>query len=113
MAQQQLGESDEQVECQQSVRFPSSKVPHSAICSALVGLFMAVFSFRVFKVILPAAEHFADFVEFLGDLLALFVGNQFSFPSCGDEKPERIEYENAFRDLCDLLLLVGKISCVA
>src|SRR3990167_5529671 len=40
----------------------------------------AVFLFRIIQILLPAAEHFSDLVEFHCHILILFIGDEFAFP---------------------------------
>ena len=47
---------------------------------------VAVFLFRIFHLFFPTPQHSADFVEFGGDLFKMPVGDQFSFPSDGNDE---------------------------
>ncbi|HUY69833.1 MAG TPA: hypothetical protein VMU70_02370 [Candidatus Tyrphobacter sp.] len=55
-------------------------------CFLSAALRVAVFLFRIVKVFLPTAKHLSDFLKFQGDVLALLIRDEFSFPSDGNEK---------------------------
>ena len=81
-------------------------------CFLSAALQVAVFLFRVIKIFLPTTEHLADFLELYGDILAVLVGNDFSFPRYGNKKFKGIHDQDTFRDFLSFSFLFGKISNV-
>ena len=74
--------------------------------------YVAVFLFRVFKVLFPAVEHFADLLQFKRYILAVLIRYEPAFPCDGYEKLKRIEAQNAFIDFWNFLLFFSKIGCI-
>ena len=85
----------------------SSSVSESTFFPRLHG---AVFLFWIRQTSFPAAEHFADLLQFESNTLALLVRNEFSFPGRGDQKFKKIGCQNTFHDFLRLLFFFGKIS---
>lgn len=79
-------------------------------CFLSAALHVAVFLFRIVQILLPTTEHLADFPELQSDVLALLVGNEFSFPRDRDKKLQSIQHQNAVGNLFRFPLFFGKIG---